>query len=549
MDFENAVEAFDAGWLPIAIEPAAAAAVHGAVDVGALVLLGEIHGVEQNPLIVASLMRTFDLRVLGLEWPVGLQDALDTFLDGGVLDIGPFAESNDGRITAGHFAVLRALRREGLLERVILFNPFGSASWSDRDRQMAEVLLASLGPDPALILAGNMHTQLRPHRHGVPMGVHLAATRPGTVEIRIRYLSGEFFNLSRKRIQSSAPPPEQGAGYELRASGGQLEVTVPVARPAVVPGSPMHEELRMLYTEDQQDRSGGGLPGNILERDRARRGRVRELLDAGAARTGADFFHAAMVFQHGDALEDYLRAHQLALRASELGHRPGRWLAAAAYDRWLVRQGRPQKYGTQYQAQGDAWELCEVDPETTDAERAEWDVPPLAEARRRAADRAARRAPERPAAVGRPLADMEVLATHRVGDFEVRVILMPPDLPTRRPRLEPLQAGDPVPWLPAGLTAGRLERGFGAAADDDGAWVTISWHPAETTIIVGWREDGGPPPEPELVAAADGCAISWEGEGGIRLVAISRPDGRRWTVIGNRPREELLRVAESLAGR
>ena len=33
---------------------------------------------------------------------------------------------------------------------------------------------------------------------------------------------------------------------------------------------------------------------------------------------------------------------------------------------------------------GDRWVLWPVDPATTDAERAEWDVPPLAEALRRA---------------------------------------------------------------------------------------------------------------------------------------------------------------------
>ena len=45
---------------------------------------------------------------------------------------------------------------------------------------------------------------------------------------------------------------------------------------------------------------------------------------------------------------------------------------------------KPQKYGTQFQKQGDVWVLWEVDPATTDEERAKWDVPPLAEAKARA---------------------------------------------------------------------------------------------------------------------------------------------------------------------
>jgi hypothetical protein len=146
----------------------------------------------------------------------------------------------------------------------------------------------------------------------------------------------------------------------------------------------MHQELRDLFEADQADRGSAVLPRDLIERDRSRRRRVAELLDAGAAHIGEDFFHAAMVFQHGETPEDYQRARDLAMHAAELGHRPGRWLAAAAQDRWLMHQGRPQKYGTQYMAKGEVWELYKVDPETTDAERAEWDVPPLAQARARA---------------------------------------------------------------------------------------------------------------------------------------------------------------------
>jgi hypothetical protein len=92
-----------------------------------------------------------------------------------------------------------------------------------------------------------------------------------------------------------------------------------------------------------------------------------------------------MVFQHGTTVDDYWQAHELALKAAEMGYRKARWLAAAAYDRWLMHQGQPQKYGTQYRAEAGAWTLWKVDPSTTDEERARWDVPTLEEAKRRAA--------------------------------------------------------------------------------------------------------------------------------------------------------------------
>jgi hypothetical protein len=113
---------------------------------------------------------------------------------------------------------------------------------------------------------------------------------------------------------------------------------------------------------------------------------VHALIDAGGLVEPDDYYHAAMVFQHGVGLADYWRAHELALKAADLGYRQARWLAAAAYERWLMNQGRPQKYGTQYRAVAGNWALWDVDPETTDEERSRWDVPPLAEAKRQAID-------------------------------------------------------------------------------------------------------------------------------------------------------------------
>ena len=145
----------------------------------------------------------------------------------------------------------------------------------------------------------------------------------------------------------------------------------------------MNLDLQRLYDEDQADRermfADPGLTSGLEERDRERRTQVEQMLDAGEVRDGVDHYNAAMLFQHGETLDDYWKAHTLALRAVELGHRPARWLAAAAHDRWLMNQGKPQKYGTQFVSDGRHWRPWDVDPRTTDADRAEWDVPPLNE--------------------------------------------------------------------------------------------------------------------------------------------------------------------------
>ena len=59
-------------------------------------------------------------------------------------------------------------------------------------------------------------------------------------------------------------------------------------------------------------------------------------------------YHAAMVLQHGEGSEDILLAHVLSTAAAFQGHEGGRWLSAAALDRYLHRSGSPQLLGTQY---------------------------------------------------------------------------------------------------------------------------------------------------------------------------------------------------------
>ena len=116
--------------------------------------------------------------------------------------------------------------------------------------------------------------------------------------------------------------------------------------------------------------------------DAERRARVAEIIAAGGAKTGDDYYAAAMVYQHGDELDDFASARKYAARAVELGNVGGRWLAAAAWDRWLVNAGYPQRFGTQYMCKPDC-ELQEWDESTTDEERALWNVPPIEVAKHR----------------------------------------------------------------------------------------------------------------------------------------------------------------------
>src|SRR5262245_48159292 len=300
----------------------------------------------------------------------------------------------------------------------------------------------------------------------------------------------------------------------------------------------MNTELRTIFEADQADRRAGIGPV-MAARDRDRRRRVLELLAAGEVLDGPDHYHAAMVFQHGGSPESYQRARQLALRAVELGHRPGRWLAAAALDRLLVHQGRRQKYGTQYRMWGDKRMLVEVEPATRDEERAEWDVRPLAEALARAEG-------------GIPPDPSEQVL---VGGVEVRIYRTgPAAVVERRPATEggtgaEPQAGvrGPLPWLPEG--AELVPAGDGIAAVAPSGWsVTLTRRPmsAHEPVLIGWDgEQGAPRLEVIEVAGAPAALVESEATGTRWLVLPAGPD-LGWLVAGTLPREDLLRVAASL---
>src|SRR5215471_11600592 len=102
----------------------------------------------------------------------------------------------------------------------------------------------------------------------------------------------------------------------------------------------MNQELREMFVADQADRTNHPTYDTpeyweLRERDAGRRQRVNELLAQGLLTAPDDYFHAALIFQHGETLEDIWQAHELARRAAELeatqsmGSKDSHWLAAA----------------------------------------------------------------------------------------------------------------------------------------------------------------------------------------------------------------------------
>lgn len=114
----------------------------------------------------------------------------------------------------------------------------------------------------------------------------------------------------------------------------------------------------------------------IAQRDRAHRKTVLELLRKRRVRSSNEVYLAAFVFQHGQCTDHFRFASELAQAAIARGSEKAKWLYAAALDRYLLMSGKAQKYGTQFQLGEDGKpKLSPLDPTTTDAERAAFNVP------------------------------------------------------------------------------------------------------------------------------------------------------------------------------
>jgi hypothetical protein len=218
--------------LELEAEPSAVAAAERSLDESGLLLLGEVHGVRENPLLIRALMQLFGLTSLGLEWPDDLAPAVAGFLATGTLADHPQLWPGDGRITAGHLAVLAERAAAGPFELTLFDGAIDAGwSWSQRDEAMAARILAS-GGIRTLAVAGNAHTPVSHTGLGVPMGAYLAQERSGVREIRINYGGRYFYNFQPGRFATIGPRRRQ---IRLHEQDEALVLDLPSASEAVVP--------------------------------------------------------------------------------------------------------------------------------------------------------------------------------------------------------------------------------------------------------------------------------------------------------------------------
>jgi len=235
---DRAVTNFEVADITLDIEPPAREAAQRSLNDSGLLLLGEVHGVSQNPLVIRALMQAFGLSALALEWPAELTPLIDAYRQGAALDDHPALWLGDGRITAGHLAVLRDRAQAGPFGLILFDQAVRSTStWSERDEAMAGPILAGGKQGGMLVVAGNAHTLTHPTDLGVPLGACLAARHPGVQDIRIRYGAGHFYNLEPRRFP---PDPRVRRGpARLRLNRGNLLLDLPGPSEAIVPRRPL----------------------------------------------------------------------------------------------------------------------------------------------------------------------------------------------------------------------------------------------------------------------------------------------------------------------
>lgn len=144
-----------------------------------------------------------------------------------------------------------------------------------------------------------------------------------------------------------------------------------------------NKELVTMYEKDQASRMNGPIDWAVLSReDSIRRASVDRMIEEGKVKTAQDFYHAAMIYQHGNDTIASGKAVQYMKKAVEMDPSTNKWLLAAAIDRDLMRKGEPQIYGTQFLKNGMNEPYIQYDIDSTqvsDAQRQEYGVPTLAQ--------------------------------------------------------------------------------------------------------------------------------------------------------------------------
>lgn len=240
--FIEAVSAISIEEIPTTFDESAVRSLLDNLESNKVFILGEMHGVKENADVIYTLFKKFGFRQLALEWKPELEQVVEKFLESGELDFDAIKDSPDGRITAGHFALLKRLKFEGMLAGLVFFDGgSGGHGWNARDAAMAKNILDSLSDVPTLVVAGNLHAKTEPitfddepnEQH--PMGENVKKEIPNVASGRIEYLRGQYHNYGTKKFTNLAEEELPSAARFFKDEDGLYAFELIEAHVATVP--------------------------------------------------------------------------------------------------------------------------------------------------------------------------------------------------------------------------------------------------------------------------------------------------------------------------
>lgn len=161
--FIDAIKAYEVISIPLGFPPSGEESVKSTIEASGLFVVGETHGQQATPNALYTLTKQFGFTQLALEWDTTMQPLIDEDLDSGNLRSDIPIDTRDGRVTAGHFAVLMQLKKEGCIDRCHCIRPPMIAEPNDNDAGMAKNLTPHIDiQKPLLVVAGNQHTRNTP---------------------------------------------------------------------------------------------------------------------------------------------------------------------------------------------------------------------------------------------------------------------------------------------------------------------------------------------------------------------------------------------------
>jgi hypothetical protein len=201
------------------------------------IVLGELHGVQQNAEIIESIVRdclndSSRKLVVAFEWTLNNKEekSINKFVLGKMNEndeeefvhaIQTLYDQHSGVFSDQHYDLLCELRglnkQTGNRVTIIAIDKKGE-DWNDRDEKMAgRVKQTGLLNDTVIVIVGDLHARKRPFRFDeasgwyYPLAWHLPAG--DTYSVRLAYSTGQFYNFGIQDIVAEKEGATEKDGY------------------------------------------------------------------------------------------------------------------------------------------------------------------------------------------------------------------------------------------------------------------------------------------------------------------------------------------------